>query len=65
MNDNSISYEFQEVSDVPPIRVWSSWAGMTKPNPVIQLPDGPKSLAELNDEGSSFEEIANLIEMYL
>lgn len=58
-------YEFGEEPEVPPFRVWSSWAGMAERNPVIQFPDGPQSLAELNDQGYTFEEIANLIEMCL
>ena len=60
-------YEFGEEPELPPFRVWSSWAGMAEQNPVIQFPDtdSPQSLAELNDQGYTFEEIANLIEMCL
>ena len=66
---NLLSYDYgfghEESTEVPPFRVWSSWAGMAEHNPVIQFPDGPQSLAELNDQGYTFEEIANLIEMCL
>lgn len=36
------------------------WAGLEENNPTV--PNSPLSLAELNDEGKTFEEIATIIE---
>lgn len=42
------------------------WAGLNQSNPVIRTPDeGSLSLASRNDGGSTFQEIANLIEKEL
>lgn len=41
------------------------WAGLNNYNPTVILDNISKTLASLNDEGSSFEEIAKVIEEYL
>lgn len=61
-----ISYE-EETSTLP--ESVSRWAGLTVPggravvdNPSVDFAGGRISLAELNDEGHSFREIADVIE---
>src|SRR5579859_644230 len=41
-----------------------AWAGLNDPNPLVGSP-AALSLAERNDAGATFEEIADLIEKYL
>jgi hypothetical protein len=56
-------YKMKNQTSVLPDCV-KEWAGLTEANPSIKLPeeDEESSLTFLNDEGSSFEEIAQLIE---
>lgn len=51
---------------VPPFRVMY-WAGLNSQNPEINDPELGQfnTLAQINDNGKSFEEIADLIEKYL
>jgi hypothetical protein len=53
-------YEFQDKTGRIPLSV-VEWAGFRSPNPHIC----GRSLAELNDNGTTFNEIANLIEKQL
>lgn len=46
---------------VPPEEVME-WSGLNERNPVVRFWEMERSLAELNDEGESFETIADLIE---
>jgi hypothetical protein len=70
MEDNG-SYLMGGEPCVPPAFVWHDWAQMDNPNPVdiptdgINEPSRLSSLAEINDAGASFEQIANLIEKHL
>jgi len=41
------------------------WAGIPDGNPMVFFEDGISSLADLNDSGHSFEEIADVIEKQL
>ena len=50
--------------DLPP-RPVVDWAGLGDGNPSVWVDDLSQTLAELNDTGSSFEEIADLIEEQL
>lgn len=59
------SITFMLLSGVPPNKVWE-WAGLSDANPRITTsPGSGDSLAGLNDTGSDFSEIANLIEAKL
>lgn len=43
-----------------------AWSGLRRDNPEVVLSDGaPYTLADLNDEGTSFKEIADVIERQL
>ena len=59
-DDYSNNYEFQEEPERLPLFV-IEWAGVKNDNPEIC----ETSLAELNDTGSTFNEIADLIEKHL
>ncbi len=64
-------------SSVLPVGIALDWAGLDEANPYLpdgfvparpfdrDLPEEPFSLAELNDNGYTFAEIADLIEEYL
>lgn len=46
---------------LPPLSVqW--WAELDDTNPIVLTPTGPEPVASLNDQGSTFSEIADLIE---
>jgi len=49
---------------VPPMSI-VNWAEFNTPNPNPRIPSKERSLAELNDKGFSFNEIADLIEKEL
>ena len=55
-------YEFQHMVTVLPLSVME-WAGVEEVNPYVN--GGPFTLAELNDQGSTFNEIADVIEEHL
>jgi hypothetical protein len=59
-------YRFEGRNDFLPMKV-AKWAGLTKGDPdVMPLADGRfTSVADLNDEGKSFLEIADVIEEVL
>jgi len=56
------AYMFQDMAKILPISVMV-WVGVGEGNPPVN--DGDSSLAELNDQGSTFNEIADLIENHL
>jgi len=56
------AYMFQDMTTVLPLSVME-WAGVEDYNPHVN--GGPFTLAELNDRGSTFNEIADLIEEHL
>ena len=65
-------YQMEGEICVPPGFVWEDWARLDHPNPVgiptNKIGDVPgylSSLAEINDSGATFEQIANLIEKHL
>lgn len=55
---------FLMVSDVLPPKV-SDWAGLAENNPTVEGIIGDTSLAERNDTGTSFSEIADIIDVKL
>ena len=56
------AYMFQDMVAVLPLSV-EKWAGVGEGNPLVN--DGDSSLVELNDSGSTFNEIADVIEDHL
>ena len=60
--NNGHNYEFQDKESHLPSSVME-WAGVGDQNPDIN--NGTKTLAELNDIGYTFNEIADLIENHL
>ena len=56
------AYMFQDMATVLPLSVME-WVGVEEVNPYVN--GGPFTLAELNDNGTTFNEIANLIEKQL
>ena len=56
------AYVFQDMATILPRSV-VEWAGVGEGNPLVN--DGDSSLAKLNDRGSTFNEIADLIEEHL
>jgi hypothetical protein len=56
------AYVFQDMATILPLSVMK-WVGVGEGNPLVN--DGDSSLAELNDNGTTFNEIANLIEEQL
>jgi hypothetical protein len=60
--NSGINCEFQDMNVTLPLSVME-WAGVESPNPYI----GSRSLTlgELNDSGSTFNEIADLVEEHL
>ena len=60
--NNGNNYEFQDRPSCPPFSV-TEWAGIVSSNPYIC--SRSFTLAELNDNGSTFNEIADLIEEHL
>ena len=56
--------EYNETGAYPPPPV-VAWAGLSQPDPVVYIGAQQKTLAALNDEGQTFEEIANIIEEQL
>ena len=63
VNDGG-NYEFQYKEESLPISVME-WAGVENDNPYIIGDTGGTSLSLLNDSGSTFNEIADLIEEHL
>jgi len=61
-NNKTVSYDGVEAV-LPP--VVQDWAGMRTPVGSLPDPDENTSLAELNDNGFSFEELAKVIESSL
>ena len=55
-------YVFQDMATILPLSVMK-WVGVGEGNPLVN--DGDSSLAELNDKGSTFIEISNVIEHQL
>lgn len=43
----------------------ATWAGIEDRNPEVKIPGDTRTLSGLNDEGKTFDEIADLIEEYL
>jgi hypothetical protein len=60
--NNGHNYEFQNKESHLPSSV-KKWAGVEDCNPHVN--DGESTLARLNDSGSTFEEIAHIIENHL
>jgi len=60
--NNGHTYEFQDKESYLPSSV-RKWAGVEGCNPHIN--DGESNLSVLNDSGSTFNEIADLIEEHL
>jgi len=56
------AYMFQDMATVLPLSVME-WVGVEEVNPYVN--GGPFTLAELNDNGTTFNVIANLIETHL
>ena len=56
------AYAFQDMVTSLPLSVME-WVGVENDNPCVTA--GPYTLAELNDTGSTFNEISDLIEEYL
>lgn len=61
-NDRSYETSYDGYVDFPPPIVWT-WAGLVGNNPYIESKGN--YLADLNDAGLSFDEIADLIEKEL
>jgi hypothetical protein len=62
VNDDGTCYEYDLDTDTLPQSV-VQWAGLSDSNPVIDLGNlNPETLGGLNDNGSSFAEIAQFIE---
>jgi hypothetical protein len=57
-------YVFQYMATVLPLSVME-WVGVGEGNPYVYVNGGPFTLAELNDRGSTFNEIADVIEKQL
>lgn len=57
-------YEFNTRSGVLPRQV-IEWAGLTEANPLIHYTRRNPALAELNDTGKTFKQIARIIKKYL
>jgi hypothetical protein len=60
--NNGHNYEFQDMESYLPSSV-RKWAGVEGCNPHIN--DGESTLVRLNDSGSTFEQIADVIEEQL
>ena len=60
--NNGHNYEFQEFESYLPSSV-RKWAGVEACNPHVN--DGESTLVRLNDSGSTFEQIADVIEHQL
>jgi hypothetical protein len=61
---HSDAYMFQNmVADLPLSVV--EWAGVEDSNPYVYVNGGPFTLADFNDRGSTFNEIADVIEKQL
>ena len=60
--NNGNYYEFQYKAKILPLSV-REWVGVGEGNPLVN--DGHSTLAELNDGGSTFNEIADVIEKQL
>jgi hypothetical protein len=59
---NNNAYMFQDMATILPLSV-VEWSGVGEGNPLVN--DGDSSLAKLNDQGSTFNEIADVIEHQL
>lgn len=57
-----VAYRFEsgETSHLDP--AGQEWLGVTRSDPYLNLPSGPRTVAELNDRGWSFKQIADAIE---
>ena len=60
--NNGHNYEFQEFESYLPSSV-RKWADLEDPNPLVN--DEESTLVRLNDSGSTFEQIADVIEHQL
>jgi hypothetical protein len=60
--NNGHNYEFQEFESYLPSSV-VEWSGIEEVNPLVN--DEESTLANLNDSGSTFEQIADVIEHQL
>jgi hypothetical protein len=70
-DDYEKNYEYGPSRETafPPAAVWRDWALMEAPDPMVPKPnpdaEGDIGLAGLNDDGYTFDQIADLIEKYL
>lgn len=63
-DDCSPGVTYNNNESYPPTPVLD-WAGMSSMDPIVKYGGETRTLSALNDEGRSFEEIANLIEEQL
>lgn len=61
---DSVKCRLHHNTEVMPLEV-IKWAGLSDMNPLVRVQGFDKPLAEINDEGMSFLEIADIIEQQL